>query len=88
MSKRSAQIFALVSASISGTLTRARLPHRRTVPPRHIADNLTAAGNSAALSDFTGKPTGKANTYNSVMVDEGNNTDVSIVEGRSGTAGA
>jgi hypothetical protein len=28
----------------------------------HIAGNLTAAGNPAALSDFTGKLTDKANT--------------------------
>ena len=51
-------------------------------------DNLTAAGNSAAFSDFTGKPTGTTNSYSGVMVDDGNNIGVSIVGGRSGTAGA
>jgi hypothetical protein len=54
----------------------------------HIADNLTAAGNSATLSHFTGKPTGTIYTYSGVTVDDGNNTGVSIVGGRSGTAGA
>jgi len=51
-------------------------------------DNLTAAGNSAALNNFTGKPTGTINTYSGVMVDDGDNTGVSIVGGRSGTASA
>jgi len=54
----------------------------------HIADNLTAAGNSATLSHFTGKPTGTIYTYSGVTVDDGNNTGVSIVGGRSGTASA
>jgi hypothetical protein len=51
-------------------------------------DNVTAAGNSAAVNDFTGKPTDTTNTYSGVMVDDGNNFGVSIVGGRSGTSGA
>jgi hypothetical protein len=51
-------------------------------------DNVTAAGNSAAFNDFTGKPTDTTNTYSGVMVDDGNNFGVSIVGGRSGTSGA
>jgi hypothetical protein len=51
-------------------------------------DNVTAAGNSAAINDFTGKPTGTINTYNGVIVDDGNNIGVSIVGGRSGAVGA
>jgi hypothetical protein len=51
-------------------------------------DNVTAAGNSAAADDFAGKPTNTINTYNGVMVDDGNNTGVSIVGGRSGAVGA
>jgi hypothetical protein len=51
-------------------------------------DNVTAAGNSAAVNDFTGKPTGTTNTYSGVIVDDGNNIGVSIVGGRSGAVGA
>jgi hypothetical protein len=51
-------------------------------------DNLMAAGNSAAVNDFTGKPTDTTNTYSGVMVDDGNNIGVSVVGGRSGAAGA
>jgi hypothetical protein len=51
-------------------------------------DNVTAAGNSAAGNDFTGKPTGTTNTYSGVIVDDGNNIGVSIVGGRSGAIGA
>jgi hypothetical protein len=51
-------------------------------------DNVTAAGNSAAVSGFTGKPTGTANTHSGVIVDNGNNLGVSIVGGRSGAVGA
>jgi hypothetical protein len=51
-------------------------------------DNVTAAGNSAAANDFAGKPTNTINTYNGIMVDDGNNIGVSIVGGRSGAAGA
>lgn len=51
-------------------------------------DTLTAAGNSAAFSDFAGKPTGTTGTYSGVMVDDGNNLGVSIVGGRSGASGA
>jgi hypothetical protein len=51
-------------------------------------DSLTAAGNSAAVNDFTGKPTGTANTYSGVIVEDGNNIGVSIVGGRSGAVGA
>jgi hypothetical protein len=51
-------------------------------------DNVTAAGNSAAVNDFIGKPTDTPNTYSGVMVDDGNNIGVSIVGGRSGTTGA
>jgi hypothetical protein len=51
-------------------------------------DNATAAGNSAVLSDFTGKPSDTINTYSGIMVDDGNNIGVSIVGGRSGAAGA
>jgi hypothetical protein len=47
-------------------------------------DNLTAAGNSAEVNPFTGKPTDTTNTYSGVMVDDGNNIGVSIVGGRSG----
>jgi hypothetical protein len=50
--------------------------------------NMTAAGNSAAFNDFTGKPTDTTNTYSGVMVDNGNNIGVSIVGGRSGASGA
>ena len=50
-------------------------------------ENLTAAGNSAAGNDFARKPTDSINTYSGVMVDDGNNIGVSIVGGRSGTAG-
>jgi hypothetical protein len=50
--------------------------------------NMTAAGNSAAFNDFTGKPTETNNTYSGVMVDDGNNIGVSIVGGRSGASGA
>ena len=45
---------------------------------------LTAAGNSAEVNPFTGKPTDTTNTYSGVMVDDGNNIGVSIVGGRSG----
>jgi hypothetical protein len=51
-------------------------------------DNATAAGNSAVLSNFTGKPSDTINTYSGIMVDDGNNIGVSIVGGRSGAAGA
>jgi hypothetical protein len=51
-------------------------------------DNVTAAGNSAAFNDFTGKLTDTTNTYSGVMVDDGNNIGVSIVGGRSGAIGA
>jgi hypothetical protein len=51
-------------------------------------DNMTAAGNSAAVNDFTRKPTETTNTYSGVMVDDGNNIGVSIVGGRSGATGA
>jgi hypothetical protein len=51
-------------------------------------DNVTAAGNSAPVSDFTGKLTGTINTYSGIMVDDGNNIGVSIVGGRSGNTGA
>jgi hypothetical protein len=51
-------------------------------------DNVTAAGNSAAVNDFTRKPTETTNTYSGVMVDDGNNIGVSIVGGRSGATGA
>jgi hypothetical protein len=51
-------------------------------------DNVTAAGNSAAVNDFVGKPTETINTYNGVMIDDGNNVGVSIVGGRSGAVGA
>jgi hypothetical protein len=51
-------------------------------------DNVTAAGNSTTVNDFTGKPTDTTNTYSGVMVDDGNNIGVSIVGGRSGAAGA
>jgi hypothetical protein len=50
-------------------------------------DNVTAAGNSAAVNDFTGKPSDTTNTYSGVMVDDGNNIGVSIVGGRSGAVG-
>lgn len=50
-------------------------------------DNVTAAGNSA-VNDFTGKPNDGSNTYSGVMVDDGGNTGVSIVGGRSGAVGA
>jgi hypothetical protein len=49
---------------------------------------VTAAGNSAALDGFAGRPTGTAETYSGVMVDDGNNVGVSIVGGRSGAVGA
>jgi len=51
-------------------------------------DNVMTAGNSAAVNDFTGKPTGTTNTYSGTMIDDGNNSGVSIVGGRSGAAGA
>jgi hypothetical protein len=51
-------------------------------------DNVTAAGNSAAVNDFTGKPTDTTDTYSGVMVDDGNNIGVSVVGGRSGATGA
>jgi hypothetical protein len=51
-------------------------------------DNVTAAGNSAAVNDFTGKRTDTTNTYSGIMVDDGNNIGVSIVGGRSGATGA
>ncbi len=51
-------------------------------------DNVTTAGNSAAVNDFTGKPTDTTNTYSGVIVDDGNNIGVSIVGGRSGATGA
>lgn len=51
-------------------------------------DNVTAAGNSAAVNDFTGKPTGTTGTYSGVIVDDGNNIGVSILGGRSGAVGA
>jgi hypothetical protein len=51
-------------------------------------DNVTAAGNSAAVNDFAGKPTDAINTYSGVMIDDGNNIGVTIVGGRSGAAGA
>jgi hypothetical protein len=51
-------------------------------------DNVTAAGNSGAFNDFTGKPTDTTNTYSGVVVDDGNNIAVSIVGGRSGAVGA
>ena len=51
-------------------------------------DNVTAAGNSAAVNDFTGKPTGTTNTYSGIIVDDGDNIGVSIVGGRSGAIGA
>jgi len=51
-------------------------------------DNVTAAGNSGAFNDFTGKLTDTTNTYSGVMVDDGNNIGVSIVGGRSGAIGA
>jgi hypothetical protein len=51
-------------------------------------DGVTAAGNSAAVNPFTGKPTDTANTYSGVIVDDGNNIGVSIVGGRSGAVGA
>jgi len=51
-------------------------------------DNVTAAGNSAAISGFNGKPAGATNTYSGVMVDDGNNIGVSIVGGRSGATSA
>ena len=51
-------------------------------------DNVTTAGNSAAVNDFIGKPTDKTNSYSGVMVDDGNNIGVSIVGGRSGATGA
>jgi hypothetical protein len=51
-------------------------------------DNVTTAGNSASVNNFTGRPTGTTNTYSGVMVDDGNNIGVSIVGGRSGATGA
>jgi hypothetical protein len=51
-------------------------------------DNVTAAGNSASVDNFSGKPTGTINTYSGVIVDDGNNIGVSIIGGRSGAAGA
>ena len=51
-------------------------------------DNVTAAGNSAAVNDFTGKPTGTTDTYHGVIVDDGNNIGISILGGRSGAVGA
>jgi hypothetical protein len=51
-------------------------------------DNVTAAGNSAATNDFAGKPTSTIDTYNGVMVDDGNNIGISIIGGRSGAVGA
>jgi hypothetical protein len=51
-------------------------------------DNITAAGNSAELNNFTGKPTDTTNTYSGVVVDDGDNIGVSIVGGRSGATGA
>jgi hypothetical protein len=51
-------------------------------------DNVMAAGNSAAVNDFAGKPTDAINTYSGVMIDDGNNIGVTIVGGRSGAAGA
>jgi hypothetical protein len=50
-------------------------------------DNVTTAGNSAAINNFTGKPTETTNTCSGVMVDDGNNIGVSIVGGRSGAIG-
>jgi len=50
-------------------------------------DNVTAAGNSSAVNDFSRKLSGTINTYSGVMVDDGNNIGVSIVGGRSGAAG-
>ena len=50
-------------------------------------DDVTAAGNSAAANDFAGKSTATINTYNGIMVDDGNNIAVSIVGGRSGAVG-
>jgi hypothetical protein len=51
-------------------------------------DNVTAAGNSAAVNGFTGKSTGTTNTYSGIIVDDGNNAGVSVVGGRSGAVGA
>ena len=51
-------------------------------------DNVTTAGNSAAVNNYTRKPTEKTNTYSGVMVDDGKNIGVSVVGGRSGAAGA
>jgi hypothetical protein len=51
-------------------------------------DNVTAAGNSAAVNGFTGKPTGTTNTYSGVIVDDGDTIGVSILGGRSGAVGA
>jgi hypothetical protein len=51
-------------------------------------DNVTAAGNSAAVNPFTGKPIDTSNTYSGIMVDDGNNIGVSVVGGRSGAVGA
>jgi hypothetical protein len=51
-------------------------------------DNVTAAGNSAAFNDFTGKATDTTNTFSGMMVDDGNKIGVSIVGGRSGAVGA
>ena len=51
-------------------------------------DTVTAGGNSALISGFTGEPTGTANTHSGVIVDDGNNLGVSIVGGRSGAVGA
>ena len=51
-------------------------------------DNVTAAGNSAAVNNFAGNSTDAINTYSGVMVDDGDNIGVTIVGGRSGAAGA
>jgi len=51
-------------------------------------DGVTAAGNSAAFDDFTGKPAETADIYSGVMVDDGDNIGVSILGGRSGAVGA
>jgi hypothetical protein len=50
--------------------------------------DVTAAGNSAEVNPFTEKPTGATNTYSGVIADDGNNSGVAIVGGRSGTVGA
>jgi hypothetical protein len=51
-------------------------------------DDVTAAGNSAAINPFKRGPSGTTNTYSGVMIDDGNNSGVAIVGGRSGTVGA